>query len=210
MKHVDGQFRLLLDTIPVVHEIDPTCGCCARTARWCWSACRHVPAFHSRLLIGGRKTLSGSAIGGIAETQELLDFCAEKGIVADCEMTSMPADQRGLRAHGEGRRAVPLRHRHADAVDTRHLTAGGERDLIVSTTLTGSNADIIGDAIASVLEQVDRCLVIDTGAKDDSIDVARRVAGDKLLVREFPWQNDFSAARNFALEAATEAGAPGR
>jgi uncharacterized zinc-type alcohol dehydrogenase-like protein len=49
-----------------------------------------VPAFSSRLLIGGRKTLSGSAIGGIAETQELLEFCAAKGIVADCEMTTMP------------------------------------------------------------------------------------------------------------------------
>jgi uncharacterized zinc-type alcohol dehydrogenase-like protein len=31
--------------------------------------------------------LSASVIGGIAETQELLDFCAARGIVADCEMT---------------------------------------------------------------------------------------------------------------------------
>ena len=49
-----------------------------------------IPAFSSRLLIGGRKSLSGSAIGGIAETQELLDFCAAKGVAADCEMTTMP------------------------------------------------------------------------------------------------------------------------
>src|SRR6187551_2491141 len=74
--------------------------------------------------------------------------------------------------------------------------------MIVSTTLTGSNADIIGEALASVLEQVDRCIVIDTGARDDTLDVARKVAGDKLLLREFPWKNDFAAARNFALEAA--------
>jgi glycosyltransferase involved in cell wall biosynthesis len=79
--------------------------------------------------------------------------------------------------------------------------------LIVSTTLTGSNSDIIGDALASVLQQVDRCIVIDTGAKDDTIDIARRLAGDKLLLREFPWKDDFAAARNFALEAAAEAGA---
>jgi tetratricopeptide (TPR) repeat protein len=78
--------------------------------------------------------------------------------------------------------------------------------MIIATTLTGSNADIIGDALASAVEQVDRCLVIDTGAKDGTLDVARRVAGDKLIVREFPWKNDFSAARNFALQAATEAG----
>jgi tetratricopeptide (TPR) repeat protein len=78
--------------------------------------------------------------------------------------------------------------------------------MIISTTLTASNAGIIGGALASVLDQVDRCLVIDTGARDDSLEVARRVAGDKLLVREFPWRNDFAAARNFALEAAHAAG----
>ena len=79
--------------------------------------------------------------------------------------------------------------------------------MIVSTTLTASNADVIGDALASVAPQVDRCIVIDTGARDDTLDVARSIAGEKLLVREFPWKNDFAAARNFALEAAEAAGA---
>jgi len=79
--------------------------------------------------------------------------------------------------------------------------------MIASTTLTGSNADIIRDALASVVAHVDRCIVIDTGAEDDTLAVAREVAGEKLLVREFPWRNDFAAARNFALQAATEAGA---
>jgi len=78
--------------------------------------------------------------------------------------------------------------------------------MLVSTTLTGSNADIIGDALASVVAQVDRCLVVDTGAKDDTLAVARSVAGDKLVVRELAWPNDFAAARNFALDAATELG----
>ena len=36
-------------------------------------------------LIAGRKSLSGSAIGGIRETQEMLDYCAERGIVCDIE-----------------------------------------------------------------------------------------------------------------------------
>jgi len=79
--------------------------------------------------------------------------------------------------------------------------------MIVSTTLTASNAGIIGDALASVVTQVDRCIVIDTGARDDTLEVARAVAGEKLLVRQFPWQNDFAAARNFALGAAESAGA---
>ncbi|MHC5722271.1 MAG: NAD(P)-dependent alcohol dehydrogenase, partial [Nostoc sp.] len=36
----------------------------------------------------GRKTFTGSMIGGIAETQEMLDFCGEHNIVSDIEMTS--------------------------------------------------------------------------------------------------------------------------
>ncbi|AJE85243.1 Alcohol dehydrogenase GroES domain protein [Streptomyces albus] len=42
-------------------------------------------------LIGGRKTLAGSAIGGIPETQEMLDFCAEHGFGAEIEL--IPAEQ---------------------------------------------------------------------------------------------------------------------
>jgi uncharacterized zinc-type alcohol dehydrogenase-like protein len=42
-----------------------------------------IPAFG---LIMGRRQLAGSAIGGIGETQEMLDFCAEKGITADIEL----------------------------------------------------------------------------------------------------------------------------
>jgi alcohol dehydrogenase (NADP+) len=36
-------------------------------------------------LIGGRHTLAGSGIGGIAETQEMLDFCADHGVTSDIE-----------------------------------------------------------------------------------------------------------------------------
>ena len=42
-------------------------------------------------LITKRRSLAGSMIGGIPETQEMLDFCAEHGIVADIEM--IRADQ---------------------------------------------------------------------------------------------------------------------
>ena len=37
-------------------------------------------------LIGGRRSLSGSLIGGIKETQEMLDFCAEHNIVSEIEL----------------------------------------------------------------------------------------------------------------------------
>ena len=38
---------------------------------------------------GGRRRVSGSPIGGIAETQEMLDFCAEKNVLPECEMIAM-------------------------------------------------------------------------------------------------------------------------
>ena len=53
-------------------------------------------------LIFKRRALAGSLIGGIAETQEMLDFCAEHGIVSDIEMIPMQkineAYERMLRA----------------------------------------------------------------------------------------------------------------
>ena len=78
---------------------------------------------------------------------------------------------------------------------------------LISLTLTGNNEALIGDAIQSVVGWVDQCLVIDTGVTDRSLEVARRVAGDKYVERKFPWVRDFSAARNFALDAAHELGA---
>ncbi|HYK57056.1 MAG TPA: NAD(P)-dependent alcohol dehydrogenase, partial [Flavisolibacter sp.] len=45
-----------------------------------------VPAFN---LIGNRRSIAGSLIGGIPETQEMLDYCAEHNIVSDVEMITM-------------------------------------------------------------------------------------------------------------------------
>jgi uncharacterized zinc-type alcohol dehydrogenase-like protein len=42
-----------------------------------------IPAFN---LIGGRKSIAGSLIGGVAETQEMLDYCAANNIVSDVEV----------------------------------------------------------------------------------------------------------------------------
>jgi glycosyltransferase involved in cell wall biosynthesis len=77
---------------------------------------------------------------------------------------------------------------------------------LISTTLTGNGASLIGDALKSVVGWVDVCLVIDTGVTDDTLAVARAVAGDKYAERRFTWIDDFSAARNFALDAAHELG----
>lgn len=76
--------------------------------------------------------------------------------------------------------------------------------MIVSTTLTGSSEEIIREALESAIDQVDLCLVIDTGVHDETIAVARDVCGDKLRVSRFAWRDDFAAARNHALRVAEE------
>jgi uncharacterized zinc-type alcohol dehydrogenase-like protein len=45
-----------------------------------------IPAFN---LIGNRRSIAGSLIGGIAETQEMLDYCAAHNIVSDVEVIAM-------------------------------------------------------------------------------------------------------------------------
>ncbi len=82
------------------------------------------------------------------------------------------------------------------------LAAGGEpipprdaRASLVSVTLADNTRAIIGDALRSVVDWVDRVLVVDTGVTDGTLDVARAIAGDKLIVRGFPWCDDFSAAQ---------------
>jgi uncharacterized zinc-type alcohol dehydrogenase-like protein len=37
-------------------------------------------------MIGGRRSIAGSGIGGVPETQEMLDYCADKGITSDIEL----------------------------------------------------------------------------------------------------------------------------
>ena len=50
-------------------------------------------------LFGGRRSFAGSSTGGLAETQEMLDFCAEHGIVPETELIDRRgSDQGRLRA----------------------------------------------------------------------------------------------------------------
>jgi uncharacterized zinc-type alcohol dehydrogenase-like protein len=86
MKTAARRFDFILDTIPVGHEITPYMPLLKANGVLCIvGAIDMLPPMHTGVLLGGRKTVSGSAIGGIAETQELLDFCAEHNILPDCE-----------------------------------------------------------------------------------------------------------------------------
>jgi uncharacterized zinc-type alcohol dehydrogenase-like protein len=87
MRRLAGHFDLIVDTVSGAHDVDGL----LRTLR-IDGALVLVGASPEPLgvgafsLIGGRKTLAGSLIGGLAETQELLDHCGKHGIVADVEV----------------------------------------------------------------------------------------------------------------------------
>ena len=61
------------------------------------------------------------------------------------------------------------------------------------------NGNLNPKTIPSVIDQVDKVLLVDTGITDDSIKLAQQAAGDKLILTQFEWCNDFAAARNFCL-----------
>jgi uncharacterized zinc-type alcohol dehydrogenase-like protein len=90
IKKVMGSFDFILDTVSADHDYNFYLGLLRTNGVMvCVGAPpspAQVPAFN---LIFGRKSLAGSLIGGIPETQEMLDYCAEHNIVSDIELIAM-------------------------------------------------------------------------------------------------------------------------
>lgn len=86
-KRFAGRFDLVVDTASAPHEYDRQLGMLRVDGTMVLLGVPPAPTpVHAFSLIGGRRSLAGSLIGGIAETQELLDFCAERRIGADVEV----------------------------------------------------------------------------------------------------------------------------
>lgn len=87
MAAAHGSFHFLLNTIPVSHDVNPYLELLRLDgAMVLVGVLTPVAPVFGGNLIRGRRSLAGSAIGGMAETQEMIDFCAEHGIVSDVEM----------------------------------------------------------------------------------------------------------------------------
>ncbi|MGH9758440.1 MAG: NAD(P)-dependent alcohol dehydrogenase, partial [Candidatus Acidiferrales bacterium] len=85
-KHA-GSFDFILDAISADHDINAYMNLLRRDGSLTLVGAPEKPLAVSAFgLIMGRRNLSGSAIGGIAETQEMLDFCGQHKIVADVEV----------------------------------------------------------------------------------------------------------------------------
>jgi alcohol dehydrogenase (NADP+) len=86
-KKLAGHFDFILDTISAPHDLNAYLGMLRTDGALVQvGAPPEAAPVQSFSLIMGRKTLAGSLIGGIAETQEMLDFCAERKIGADVEV----------------------------------------------------------------------------------------------------------------------------
>ena len=91
MKSVHGKFDLIIDTVPYVHDINPYVATLSINGTLVLVGYLGPldPFLNSVPMIMGRKSVAGSVIGGIAETQEMLDFCGKHGIVSEIEMIDM-------------------------------------------------------------------------------------------------------------------------
>ena len=90
MDEAATRFDFILNTIPVSHDLTPYLHLLGRSGRMVIvGALNELPPFAGRDVVWWNRAVGGSAIGGIPETQEMLDFCAEKGIYPDVEFIEM-------------------------------------------------------------------------------------------------------------------------
>ena len=90
MRAQANSFDFILNTIPVGHEMDPYISLLKIDATMVLvGAVEPLKPFHGGGVIMGRKRIAGSLIGGIRETQEMLDFCGKHNIVCDIELIRM-------------------------------------------------------------------------------------------------------------------------
>ena len=87
MKSVAGKFDLILNTVSAEHEINQYLNLLTTDGTLVVIGLPGVPfAVSAGALLSGRKSMAGSMIGGIAELQEMLNFCGEHNLVSEIEL----------------------------------------------------------------------------------------------------------------------------
>jgi uncharacterized zinc-type alcohol dehydrogenase-like protein len=91
MASVLGKFDVIIDTVPYIHDVNPYVNTLAISGTLVLVGYLGPidPFLNSVPMIMGRRSVAASLIGGIAETQEMLDFCGENNIVSEIEMIKM-------------------------------------------------------------------------------------------------------------------------
>jgi uncharacterized zinc-type alcohol dehydrogenase-like protein len=90
MQKEGGSFDFIIDTVSAPHDVTPYLVALKLDGIFCMVGLPdkplQVPVFN---LLAGRKSMTGSGIGGVPETQEMLDYCANHGIASDVEIISI-------------------------------------------------------------------------------------------------------------------------
>jgi uncharacterized zinc-type alcohol dehydrogenase-like protein len=91
MQTVKGKFDLIIDTVPYEHDVNPYISTLniSGTLVLVGYLGNLDPVLNTVPMILGRKSVAGSVIGGISETQEMLDFCGQHSIVSEIEIIKM-------------------------------------------------------------------------------------------------------------------------
>ena len=91
MNSVNGRFDLIIDTVPYVHDLNPYIPTLSVNGTLVLVGYLGPldPILNTSPMVVGRKSIAGSLIGGIAETQEMLDFCGKHGITSDIEVINI-------------------------------------------------------------------------------------------------------------------------
>lgn len=91
MKSVLGKFDLIIDTVPYAHDVNPYVATLSISGTLVLVGYLGDldPMLNTVPMIMGRRAVAASVIGGIAETQEMLDFCGEHNIVSEIEIINM-------------------------------------------------------------------------------------------------------------------------
>jgi alcohol dehydrogenase (NADP+) len=90
MKQHTGSFHFILDTVSAEHDINQYLNLLRLDGNLTLVGAPPKPlSLLSFALIMGRRSVSGSNIGGLPETQEMLDFCGERNITADVEVIAI-------------------------------------------------------------------------------------------------------------------------
>jgi alcohol dehydrogenase (NADP+) len=90
MQSAAHTFDFLLDTIPKAHDLTDYIQLLAIHGTICLvGPIEPMPGYHSGLLINGQKSIAGSGIGGIKETQEMLHYSAKNSVLPDIELITM-------------------------------------------------------------------------------------------------------------------------
>lgn len=91
MNSVAGKFDVIIDTVPYVHDVNPYIATLSTSGTLVLVGYLGglEPVLNTVPMIMGRKSVAASLIGGIAETQEMLDFCGKHNIVSDIEIIKM-------------------------------------------------------------------------------------------------------------------------